>query len=283
MSNPFHSIGFLGGGNMAEAMIHGILRSEMVPPAKITVCDKRPDRLHHLTEEFGIGTCDDPWKLLGEAELIVLAVKPQDVGELLAALTDAARAGSPLARAPRFITICAGVSTARLERELGPLMPGGETPSVVRVMPNTPALIDEGAAVVAGGTRASRDDIGTGMALMDAVGLAIELPEEHMDAVTALSGSGPAYVFALVEEMIKAGEAVGLPFEAARRLTLQTVVGAALLARDSEESASELRRRVTSKGGTTEAAIDVFHRYGFADMIREAVRAARDRAIDLDS
>ncbi len=262
------SMVFLGGGNMAEALLHGILRAGDRRPSEIVVTDVRPERLQELAARFGVGVTTDNAAAVEGASEVWLCVKPQQMEELLAPL--AGRLGGAL-----VISIAAGIPTGRIEAALGP------GPRVVRVMPNTPALVGEGAAGIAGGATATPADLGRVSTLLGCVGGGVVVAEDDLHAVTALSGSGPAYVFYLVEAMLAAAAELGFDAAAARSLVLRTVTGAGKLLEVSGETPETLRARVTSKGGTTAAAIAAFDAAGVAEGLREGVRAAAARSREL--
>jgi len=254
------TIGFLGAGNMAEALIRGLLDHQTLTPQQVIATDIRADRLKFLAGAFGIRVGK-----LGEADILVLAVKPQQISAALSQVT-----GNPL-----LISIAAGVTTSRMEKELG------GAPHVVRAMPNTPALVGAGAAALCKGRFATDDDLATAEAILGAVGITVRVEEAWMDAVTALSGSGPAYVFYLVEAMIQAGKEAGVPEAIAQKLVCQTIFGAGKLLVEGSESAESLRRKVTSPGGTTEAALRVMENRGLAGTVMEAIHAAEKRGREL--
>lgn len=259
-------ISFLGGGNMAEAILGGLLNLRVVDTRRVQVVDPNPDRRRALEERYGVSALavvDDPFF---ETDLVVLAVKPQVVGEALAPLA------GRLGRVP-VLSIMAGVPIARIATLLQ------EEVAIVRAMPNTPALVGAGITglyappTVGQAVRASAERV------MSAVGEVVWVESEAaIDAVTALSGSGPAYVFLLLEALQRAGVALGLSPEVARRLAIGTVVGAGKLADASADPFEILRARVTSRGGTTEAALAVLLQAGWAQTLEEAVAAAYDRA-----
>lgn len=260
---------FLGAGNMAEALVNGLIRGGVCSPLAITVSDVRPERLELFHKEHAVaGTAQNTEAVKG-AEIIVLAVKPQTVGEILGEIRDA-RSKTSL-----VITIAAGIRTARVEEGLG------EGCRVVRVMPNTPALVRCGAAALCGGRWATEKDLGAAETMMHAVGMAVRVKEEDMDAVTALSGSGPAYAFYFMEAMLAAAKEFGLDEAVARGLIYKTFEGAARLAAETGLDPAELRRRVTSKGGTTAAAVDVLNGRRVTEAFVEAILAARRRAAEL--
>ena len=265
MSLKNKSIAFIGAGNMGEALIRGLLAVKAVAPQRLTAVDVLPERRKLLEAKFGIRTMSD----IPRADILVLAVKPQQMSAVLPTLK------SQFSDLKLIITIAAGVTTARIERELG-----GNV-HVVRVMPNTPALIGAGAAALAPGQFATEDDLATAEAIFGAVGITVRVDETALDAVTALSGSGPAYVFLVAEAMITAGLEVGLSADVAKKLAMQTILGAAKLMADGREEPAELRRKVTSPGGTTEAAIKVMMQRQLPETFSEAIAAATRRGREL--
>lgn len=269
MSLKNKTTAFLGAGNMGEALIRGLLTAKTVMPSQIVATDVRPERLGELAKTFGIHTTDDNAKAVAGADIVLLAVKPQQMSAVLAPLKAAGITGK------LFISIAAGVTAARIESELG-----GNV-HVVRAMPNTPALVGAGAAALAKGAHATDDDLATAEAILGAVGITVRVEEKFIDAVTALSGSGPAYIFFVTEAMIKAGVAAGLDEALAKKLAIQTVYGAAKLLVESGEDPESLRRKVTSPGGTTEAALRVMSERKLAEIFTEAIKAAEKRSREL--
>ena len=261
------TIAFIGGGNMGEALIRGLLAAQTVAPRQLTVADVQTARLRYLAEAVGVRTMTDNRKAVSNADIVLLAVKPQQMREVLSDLR-------PLPSA-LFVSIAAGVTTASIEQGLG-----GKA-RVVRVMPNTPALVRAGAAALAKGRFATNNDLAIAEAILGAVGVTVRVEERLFNAVTALSGSGPAYVFLLAEAMIKAGVDAGLSADIAKKLTLQTIFGAAKLMLDSGLEPAELRRKVTSPGGTTEAAMKVMAERNLPETFSKAVAAAARRGSEL--
>ncbi len=257
----------VGGGKIGEALISGLVRRPGAH-ADIVVVERSPERAAHLEQRYGVRALD-----LAEAaaasRVLLLAVKPQDVDTLLGLLAPHVD-GDHL-----VVSVAAGVPTARIEAAL----PAG-TP-VVRVMPNTPALVDEGMSVLSAGAHATSGHLDEAQALLSAVGQVRRVPESQQDAVTALSGSGPAYFFFLVEAMIDAGILLGLPRTLAADLIVQTALGAATMLRDSGEHPVQLREAVTSPGGTTIAAIRELERHGVRAALIAAIEAAHDRSVEL--
>lgn len=261
-------IGFVGGGAMAEALLGGLLAAG-VPAEHLCAADPDPTRRDHLKRRLAIATTAENRSAVREADAVVLAVKPAVVPSVLADL--GADADGPL-----WISIAAGVTLDTLEHGLG------NTARIVRAMPNTPALVGEGATGLCGNPRAGEADLTLACSLFESVGSAWQAPEEALlDAVTGLSGSGPAYVFAFLEALIAAGEAQGLPTDAAEALAFQTVYGAAKLAKESPAGPAALRQQVSSPGGTTIAGLEALQERGWSETIGEAVAAATQRAREL--
>lgn len=258
---------FIGAGNMAEALVKG-LRQAGVSAQSMVVTDLRAERLAHFKDTYGVAGATDNRAAAAGADTIVLAVKPQQMSEALASLADAASDAL-------YVSIAAGVPTARIERELG------GTARVVRVMPNTPALVGAGVSALSAGARATPEDLDRAETLLRAVGTTVRVEESQMDAVTAVSGSGPAYVFRVMEAMERAGVELGLSNTLARTLVLETVRGAAKLALESGQPPATLREQVTSKGGTTEAALKVLNERDLVAAFAEALAAAARRAREL--
>ena len=254
-------IAFIGGGNMTTSLIGGLLAADKT--AQILVTEPDSTKCRELEQQFGVLTSTDNQTALS-ADVVVLAVKPQLLQNVCRALASHIETQAPL-----FISIAAGVRSDDIERWLG----GGR--AIVRCMPNTPALVQCGATALVANTRVSAEQKLLAEHILQAVGIAIWVDDEdQLDAVTAVSGSGPAYFFLLMEAMQAAGESLGLSAETARTLTLQTALGAARMASQSEVDAATLRARVTSKGGTTEQAILSFENAGFHKIVQQALEAA---------
>jgi pyrroline-5-carboxylate reductase len=260
-------LAIIGGGKIGEALLSGLIRRGGTD--EIAVCERSPERAAELAARYGV-----PALRLAEAaagaRTLLLAVKPQDIDTLLDRLAEHVDPGRHL-----VVSVAAGVPTARIEAAL----PAG-TP-VVRVMPNTPALVDEGMSVLSAGSHAGEEHLDEAEALLAAVGQVRRVPETQQDAVTALSGSGPAYFFYLVEAMVDAGILLGLPRALAADLIVQTALGAAVMLRDSGEHPVQLREAVTSPGGTTIAAIRELERHGVRAALIAAIEAAHDRSVEL--
>ena len=266
-------IGFIGTGNMAEAIIKGIIANNVFDPQDITASDISQDRLNYIAQSYSLNTTQNNASLLKVCDIVVLSVKPQ----VMQAVLDSLKESVP--QDTLFISIAAGVKVEMITSVLGDV-------SVVRVMPNTPALVGEAASAIFANEKAlAKVDIA--LNIFSAIGKVFQVEDENLiDAVTAVSGSGPAYFFMMMEEMIKAGVEVGLDYETAKNLTLQTALGSAKLALQADEhgeTPKDLRKKVTSPGGTTKAALDVFYGSGTDLNIRNAVKAARDRRIELSA
>jgi pyrroline-5-carboxylate reductase len=264
-----HTIAFIGAGNMAGALIRGLISTGTVSSDRIIAADPDEARLRLLEAELGIGVTGDNAEAVKKATVVVLATKPQVLPQVLCGLATA------MGPDTLVISIAAGISTGMIERAF----PDGSR--VVRTMPNTPALVGAGATAIAAGSHATDDDLGLAETLFRSVGISVRVPEDQIDAVTGLSGSGPAYVFAMIEALRDAGAREGLPEETALRLASQTVFGAARLLLDEDEAPEVLRERVTSPGGTTRAGLDALAAAGFSDAIVGAVRAATRRSVEL--
>lgn len=258
---------FIGAGNMAGAIVEGILRSGVVPAGDIVMADVSAARLAEVTAKYGVGTAAGTAEAVRGAETVVLAVKPQQLEVALGSSAGAFDAGQLV------VSICAGVRTSRLEA----MVPG----RVVRVMPNLPALAGAGVAAVCGGSRATAADVDAVCELLAGTGTVVRAEEEQMDAVTGLSGSGPGYVFAFIEALEAAGIAQGFDPGTARMMAIGTVLGAAKLAAGSDVPPAEWRRRVSSPGGTTLAGLAAMEECGFAGAVDAAVRAATARSAEL--
>jgi len=265
-------IGLVGAGAMGDALAAGVLRAG-VSPERLRAADPDPARRKQVEESRGVVALADAADAVREADLVILAVKPAVVAPLL---RDLAPLGDAALRAPLWISVAAGVSLAAL----GAALPSGAR--TVRAMPNTPALVGEGASAFVLGPGARPEDRRVARALFESVGLAWEAPSEALlDAVTGLSGSGPAYVFVMLETLADAGVRMGLPREAAAALATQTVLGAARLARETGRHPAALKDQVTSPGGTTIAGLERLEAGGFRAALHEAVAAATRRAREL--
>ena len=262
-------IGFIGGGNMGEALIKGLLISGRCGASQIGVSDISQERLDHLHKTYQVSTVVSNPELAAGSDLIVLAVKPQQVGNVLGEIN------ASLDHLPLMISIAAGVPIATLEQLLDKPLP------IIRVMPNTPALVLAGVSAIAAGTHASADHLAMARVLFEAVGLVVEVEEGHMDAVTGLSGSGPAYVFLFMEALIDAGVLMGLSRPVARDLAVHTTLGSARLLAESGEHPGVLKDQITSPGGTTIHGLTILESGGLRGMLMDAVEAATRRSEEL--
>ncbi len=267
-------IGFIGGGQMARALIGGLLSGG--DKHSITVADPDADARERALG-LGAATTSDNRKAAGGAEAVVVAVKPQVVDRALTGLGDALEADATV------ISIAAGVTTARIEA----LLRGGSSPEapceprVVRAMPNTPALVGEGIAAISQGAKADTRDLERAEKILSSVGTVVRVAETQMDAVTGVSGSGPAYVYTVIEAMADGGVKMGLPKPVALQLAAQTVLGAARMVIDRGEHPAVLRDAVLSPGGTTVAAMHALENHGLRNALISAVEAAALRAQQL--
>ncbi|MFA5292613.1 MAG: pyrroline-5-carboxylate reductase [Phycisphaerae bacterium] len=264
-------IGFIGAGNMAEAIIKGIIDAKFYKSKDIIISDIRPERIKFLCKKYKVSSAADNCKLTKAVDVLVLSTKPQNIREVLEEIK------ASVSKKLLIVSIAAGVTTKKIQKVLGNV-------SVVRVMPNTPALIGAGAAAIYA-TKNAKAKVKSVVQIFSAVGLAVVVNDEKLiDAVTAVSGSGPAYFFLLMEEMIKTAGKLGLKKELAEKLVLQTAKGAGLLAVEAlknGQSPDILRKNVTSPGGTTEAALKVFAKRKFEKTVLDALRSAAKRSREL--
>lgn len=259
---------FIGGGNMASSLIGGLLADEY-PAGLISAAEPDAQQRERLRSGFGVTAHSDNAEAAAGADLVVLAVKPQRMAE-------AAKAIGPLSPAPLLLTVAAGIRIADLRRWLG------NDGAIVRAMPNTPALLGSGVTAMYAGDDVAAADRELAEGVLRAVGGVVWVDDEAlMDAVTALSGSGPAYFFLLMEIMAATGVEMGLKPETARLLTQETALGAARMALEADVDVAELRRRVTSPGGTTEAAMQSMHDSDLTAVVRKAIHAAQQRSRQL--
>ncbi|MHA6785531.1 pyrroline-5-carboxylate reductase [Pseudonocardia saturnea] len=260
-------IAVLGAGKIGEALLAGLLAAGR-SPADLVFTERHPERAAELSGRLGVAAVDIPGAA-EHAELVVIAVKPQDIVPVLTELARVIRPGTLV------VSLCAGIPLAVIEGGL----PAG-TPAV-RVMPNTPMLVGEAMSAVSGGAHASDEQLAGVEKMLGSVGRVVRVPESQQDAVTALSGSGPAYFFFLVEAMIDAGILLGLPRATAADLIVQSAFGAAVMLRESDDHPVILREAVTSPAGTTIAAIRELEKHGVRAALIAAIEAARDRSVEL--
>lgn len=264
------SMGFIGGGNMATSLIHGLIQAHY-PPDKIWVADPNLEKRQHLKTEYGVTVRENVSEILAGAEVVVLAAKPKEVKTL------AAQLGSEFSKkSPLLISIAAGITTTLLHRWFG------EKLAIVRAMPNTPALLRVGATGLYANSKVSEVQKEYAESILRSVGLTVWVNHEHdIDAVTALSGSGPAYFFLIMESLQQAAEKLGLPANTAKVLTLQTALGAARMALESDITLDSLIKRVASPGGTTEQALAILETGGIRELLENALGAAKNRAKEI--
>ncbi|MBN1803639.1 MAG: pyrroline-5-carboxylate reductase [Sedimentisphaerales bacterium] len=265
------TIGFIGAGNMAEALVKGVINAELYAPGNIFVSDIRAERLKFLSENYHVVTCEGNSELATKVQAVVLSIKPQNMTDALESIKDSVGSDKII------ISIAAGIKVSDIAAVLGDI-------AIIRVMSNTPALIGQGASALFANEHA-KTALEKVVGIFSSCGKAVVVEDEDLiDAVTALSGSGPAYYFLLMEEMIKTGTRLGLPDDVAKDLVLQTAKGAGLLAVEADnngESPAVLRQKVTSPGGTTEAALAVFKEGKISELISAAINSAYERSKEL--
>src|SRR5512133_23525 len=262
-------IAILGSGNMGEALVKGLLRAGKTPPESLVCTDPRAERREELQKRYGVQVSADNRAAAAQADLVVLAVKPQVIDALLDEIAPAIDARKLV------ISIAAGVPIAAIARKLGAGV------RIVRAMPNTPALVGAGAAALARGPHATEPDLEQALALFEAVGVAVVVEEHHLDAVTGLSGSGPAFVFIAIEALADGGVKVGLARPIAMALAAQAVMGSAKLVLETGEHPGRLKDQVTSPGGTSIAGVHALEQHGFRAALIAAVEAATRRSKEL--
>ncbi len=262
-----HTIAVIGAGKIGEVLLSGLLRAGW-PANRLIATARRPERAAELVERYGVRAVDNVTAVI-EADVLAIAVKPQDAETLMAELGPKVPAGKLV------ISLCAGLPTAFFARFLPDATP------VVRVMTNTPALVDEAMTAISAGEHATAGHLELAEEMFSPLGRTIRVPESQQDAVTALSGSGPAYFYYLVEAMTDAGILLGLPRQVAHDLIVQTAIGSAIMLRDSGEHPVKLREAVTSPAGTTISAIRELENHAVRAALIAALEAARDRAREL--
>jgi len=263
-------IGFLGAGSIVEAILSGISKKELLSSDRIYVTNRcNSERLDLLSQTYGVHTTHDKWDVVRAADILILAMKPKDAVDALKELAGAVHPGQLV------ISVIAGVSTALIGEWLEVNGP------IIRTMPNTSAAVGLSATGLAANRFASEEQIALATRLFEAIGTVYTVAEEELDIVTGLSGSGPAYVYYLVEAMMGAGAAAGLDREMARQLTLQTVLGAAHMLMDTREEPALLRKKVTSPGGTTQAGLEVLESYQFQKAVTSAILRATERSREM--
>lgn len=265
----FH-IAFLGAGSMSEAMIKGILAAALLPAERITVCNRsKGTRLDELQQRYGVQISQDKRAACAQADLVILAMKPFDLGLALQEVQ------ASLSERQVIVSVAAGVSTGSIEGLLGLSVP------VIRAMPNTSSAVQASATALCAGRWATPEHMQLAQGLFSGSGLAVLVEERHMDAVTGLSGTGPAYFYYVVEALLNAGQSCGLPADTCRTLLVQTLYGAARMLQQTGKDPAELRRQVTSPNGTTMAGMAVLDQGDGQQLFLHAVQAATQRAAEL--
>ena len=262
--------GFIGAGSMAEALLQGILKKQLARADQIWLTNRsNRQRLEMLRERWRVCVTEEHREVCRNADVLILAMKPIDFETAANVIREHVRPGTLV------ISVAAGIPTQRIEKLLG------ETASVVRAMPNTSSSVLAGATAICGGRNVQEDDMVVAEQLFTAVGCVVRVDEKLLDAVTGVSGSGPAYVYLMIESMIAAAVQLGLESGIARQLVVQTVLGAAKMVEETGIDPAELRRRVTSPGGTTMAALQVLEEAGFQSAMMRAIQRAAERSREL--
>ena len=260
-------IGIIGCGNMGQALLRGIIATGFTTRRSIFCCDKDTKKVNSLGSRFKVNITGSNSELIKKSDVVILAVKPQDIDTVIQDMPSKMKG-------KLLISICAGISTRNLQKRLGKV-------SVIRVMPNMPAQILQGISAISLGKYATRKDKTVAASIFSCIGEIAEVEERLMDAVTAISGSGPAYFFYLVERLTEAAKKLGISSPLAQRLVIKTALGSAMLMNQPEQKLQDLRKRVTSKGGATEAAFAVFRKKGLDEILSLAFKAAASRSKQL--
>lgn len=262
-------VGFIGAGNMGEALMRGILKANLLSPQNVYASDIRETRLKELQKDYGIVTFKDNKELILKARIVILAIKPQNMEGVLSEIAPV------INKKHLVISIAAGITTSYISKYFKDKIP------IIRVMPNTPALVQEGASALTMGEEVTQSDLESAQKLFNSVGKTVVVNESLMDAVTGLSGSGPAYFFLFIETLTDAGVKMGLPRSVALLLSTQTCLGAAKMVLETEEQPAKLREMVTSPGGTTISGLNALEAGGLSKTIMGAVEAATRRSKEL--
>jgi len=263
------NIGIIGAGKMGSAIIKGILKAGIVTEKQLVASDPIEELGQALAKDTGIRFVNDNKSLVEASDIVLLAVKPQVIDDVLLEIAHSSKDNK------LYVSIAAGIPLSRLQSGLP------DRTHVVRVMPNTPCLVGEGASAYAGGQYASDQDLTKVGEIFSSVGIAIAMEEHHLDAVTALSGSGPAYVFCFIESLTAGGVQMGLSYDVALKLAIQTVYGSVIMARDTRQHIAELRDAVTSPGGTTIAGLHALEKGAFRATVMDAISSATQRSLAL--
>ena len=265
-----YTVGVLGAGNMGEAMIRGMLRSDQTVPGRIIVSNRNASKLRHIKSTFNVRTSHFNSTVVESADIIILAVKPQDMEALCREIKPSLRKDQVV------ISIAAGITITKLKKLLG------RTVKLIRSMPNTPSLIDYGVTAIFAAPSVKEREAQLAEEIFGAVGLTFRISrEKDMDAITALSGTGPAYIYDIIGTMTRAGKKLGIPEQLAQELITHTIIGAARMVMLTGEDPKKLWNKVASKGGTTVAAFDVLNKKGFQKILEDGVKAAAKRSKEL--
>ena len=262
-------IGFLGGGAMGEALVAGLLRAGLAAPSQIYISDVSEQRLEQLRQKLGVNTTADNRAVAREADIVVIAVKPYVAAAVLKEIAAEAKPDQV------YISIAAGVTISQIESFLEGPVP------VIRVMPNTPCLVGEGASAISAGKHAGEESVKAARAIFNAAGKAVEVPEQQLDCVTGLSGSGPAYMYLVLESLIDGAVRLGLPGDTARELAAQTMLGAAKMVLETTEHPAKLKNMVTTPGGTTAAGLFALEEGALRSVLMKAVADAARRSREM--
>ena len=281
MKSMHKSIGFIGAGTMGEAMISALIQAGVIAASAITASDVSPDRLDQLKRSYAINVTDDNFSLFSACDIVIMAVKPHYVGTILSSI--AASKDYRIVNRKLVISIAAGIPISKIEKCLYPPLDATSCSHlpIIRVMPNTPSLVMAGMSGMSPNGYATPDDLADAERILKSMGNVIEFKEADLDAVTAVSGSGPAYIFYYIESMIEAGVKSGLSSADASELVLTTIKGAVKLLEDRGDSPEHLRKLVTTPGGTTEAALKVLETRHFKQSIVDAIAAATTKAREI--
>jgi len=264
-------LGIIGGGNMGEVLVSGIIKRNLLGTGHINVSDVDLNRRNYLAEKYGVETTENNRDAVAGSDIVIMAVKPQNMGEALSGIANTMDSSTLV------ISIAAGITTKFIEDQLGKEI------RVIRAMPNTPALVGEGATAIARGNHATDEDMGVALQIFDAVGISVTVKEDLLDAVTGLSGSGPAYVFSIIEALSDGGVKMGLARDISLKLSAQTVLGAAKLCLESGKHPAQLKDMVASPGGTTIAGLKALEDGKLRSTIMTAVEVATRRSMELGS
>ena len=269
MNNLNEKIGFIGAGNMATALISGLINSNF-SPTKIIASSPEKEHLQKLSEAFKINTCNDNQEIINKADIIILAVKPNIIEEVINEIKISIKQKNIL-----LISIAAGIKIEKIETLLG------ADQRIIRAMPNTPASIMEGVTALCSNNSALSEDVAKARILFECAGKVTEINETNIDIFTALIGSGPAYIFYLIEAMLESSKNLKLPEEEKVNLISAMIAGSANLAKNSPDSPEMLRKKVTSPGGVTQKAIEEFEKYGMKEIIKKCMDEAEKKSIEL--